>query len=151
MSFNRLIVVTVVAGVVGAVIFWVFQLNVQGATITSYIGGQVVKKGGYSLSPVFVGWSIHIGVSISYALLMGLVMWIPFTENVNLNRAITLLIAVFLGWITTIVAPPAINVTINLLSGKGFPSGPFWWNHQLFFIVVWAIFMAAPFVWKKKS
>ena len=61
--------------------------------------------------------------------------------------------AVVLGWITTLLTAPAITVTISILSMQGFPASipelnttlglPFW-NHVLFFEIVWLIYTLMP-------
>jgi hypothetical protein len=95
-----------------------------------------------------VGWAVHLGVSFSYAALMALLLQIPFPGPGAVRRGAGLAAALALGWATTKIAPPAIQITISLLSRKGFPS-PLWdlnegaghplWNHLIFFALVWAV------------
>ena len=66
-----------------------------------------------------------------------------------------LVIAALLGWVTTLLTAPAITVTISILSGQGFPFSipelntsfglPFW-NHLLFFGVVWLMYTLIPYL-----
>ncbi|MDA1001055.1 MAG: hypothetical protein O2807_11155 [bacterium] len=139
---------TIVAAVIGAVVFWFYQVQLQGNSITAFIGGQVVKGGGYSLSPALVGWVVHLGVSFSYAFLVGLVTLIPFSRSVSTRRITALVIVLVLGWVTTAIAPPAIQITIAILSFKELPA-TFWplntggghglYNHLLFFVIAWVV------------
>ncbi len=148
MNLKHVIRTVVAGGLAGAVVFWLYQVTFQGATIPAFIGGQIVSQGKYSLSPSLVGWAVHLWVSFSYAALLTLILQIPFSSSLALNRGIGLAAGLILGWATNKIAPPAIQVTISLLSGKGFPS-PLWdlnpsaghafWNHLLFFVVVWLV------------
>ena len=145
---KRLILTGVLGGIVGAVFFWWYQTTFQGASLPAFIGSQIVRQGDYSLSPTLVGWAVHLGVSFSYGSLLAFVAQILFPRNYIWNRAASLGAALFLGWIATLIAPPAIQITIALLSGKGFPatlwglnpaSGHTFWNHVFFFVLVWAM------------
>lgn len=152
MDVSRFSRTLIVGGLLGAVAFWLYQVAFQGSTITAFIGGQIVSQGRYSLSPSLVGWAVHLGVSFSYAGLTALVLQVPFTSWGAANRLIGAGAALVLGWATTKIAPPAIQVTISLLSLKGFPA-PLWdlneaaghplWNHLLFFVLVWAVDLAS--------
>ena len=145
---KRLVFAGVVGGLLGALIFWWYQTTFQNASVPDFIGNQIVSQGKYALSKTMVGWSVHIGVSLSYGFLLAIAARILFPGSFLLNRAASLAVALFLGLITTLIAPPAIQITIAILSGKGFPS-PLWdfnpasghtlWNHMIFFVVVWLV------------
>lgn len=139
---------TIVAAVIGAVAFWFYQVQVQGNSITAFIGGQIVKGGGYSLSPALVGWGVHLGVSFSYAFLVGVVTLIPFSRSASARRITALVLLMALGWVTTAIAPPAIQMTIAMLSFKEIPAtlwplntggGHALYNHLLFFAIGWVV------------
>lgn len=138
----------VVGGLIGALVFWWYQTTFQNAAITDFIGRQIVSQGNYSLPAPLVGWAVHLGVSFSYAVFMAIVALVLFPASVFLNRVASLVAALVLGLITTLIAPPAIQITIALLSGKGLPSslwglntsgGHALWNHLIFFLVVWVV------------
>ncbi len=145
---KRLIFAGVVGGLVGALIFWWYQTTFQNASVTNFIGHQIVTQGKYSFSKTMVGWAVHLGVSLSYGFLLAILALVLFPRSFFLNRAASLAVALFLGLVTTLIAPPAIQITIAILSGKGFPS-PLWgfnpasghtlWNHMIFFLVVWLL------------
>lgn len=145
---KRMLTAGLGGGLIGAVAFWLYQTVFQGGAITGFIGAQIVRQGHYSLPPTLVGWAVHLGVSFSYGLLIAVVAQIPFTDQRALNRAVSFAAAIVLGVATTIIAPPAIQITISLLAGKGLPaslwglnpvSGHPLWVHLLFFAVVWLV------------
>jgi len=144
----------IVAGLTGAIIFWLFQVLTGPSTIPQFIGREIVSQGGYSEAlTVPIGWGVHLGVSLSYSLLFALIMLIPFPSSGNVRVLIGLAIAALLGWVTTLLTAPAITVTVSILSRQGLPSGvpelnttfglPFW-NHLLFFGVVWLMYALIP-------
>ena len=143
-----------IAGVVGSLVFWLFQVATTGYTIPQFMGEQIVTEGGYpmGLAPL-VGWGVHLGVSLSYSLLFAVIMAALPLRSSGGALGIGLALAVLLGWITTLLTTPAIAVTIGVLSGKGFPSelpglnteiGLPLYNHLLFFGVVWVFTNLIP-------
>ncbi|NIO10621.1 MAG: hypothetical protein GTO40_22500 [Deltaproteobacteria bacterium] len=148
-----------VAGVSGAVVFWLFQSATGPSTITAFMGQQIVAQGGYPQSwTVPIGWGVHLAVSLAYSLLFAMIM-LPMVVLAERFRLISgLIIAAALGWGTTLITVPAITVTISLLSGKGLPAqvpglntayGLPFWNHMLFFGIVWLIYQLIPYLSKK--
>jgi hypothetical protein len=111
------------AGVAGSITFWLFQVFTTGFTIPQFMGQQIVQQGGYpaALAP-FVGWGVHLGVSLSYALLFAVIIAVLPLKAAGARLAIGVVLAVVLGWVTTLLTSPAITVTINVLSGQGFPA-----------------------------
>ena len=142
------------AGVAGSVSFWLFQVISGEATITQFMGDQIATEGGYPLrfAPL-IGWGVHLTVSLSYALLFTVILWIISTKSAGATLGIGLVLALALGWITTLLTAPAITTIISLLSGKGFPAelpplnaevGLPLYNHLLFFAVVWVFTTLFP-------
>ena len=93
---------------------------------------------------------MHLDVSLSYALLFGVVVVLLRTATFATLAALTFIAALALGYLT---APLAISVTISLLSGQGWPAELFplntelglpLWNHIIFFLVNWAIQVVGP-------
>ena len=134
------------AGVAGSLAFWYFQVLTGGATITQFMGEQIVTEGGYlkQLAP-FIGWSVHLAVSCSYALLFAVLIAMLPIESSGAIVAAGVVLAALLGWVTTLLTGPAIAVTISVLSGHWFPAelpglntevGLPLYNHLLFFGVV---------------
>ena len=148
-----------VAGIAGAIVFWLLQLATGPWTIPAFMGQQIVTQEGYAHSwAVPIGWGIHLGVSLAYSLLFALIMLPLFVLAERFQLVLGLVIGAALGWGTTLITVPAITITINVLSGKGFPANvpglntayglPFW-NHMLFFGVVWLIYLFIPYLSKK--
>ncbi len=148
-----------VAGIAGALVFWVFQLLTGPSTITQFMGQQIVAQGGYSQSlTLLIGWGVHLGVSLGYSLIFAILMLIPFMLVDTARLILGLVVAAGLGWITTLLTIPAITATISLLSGKGFPAelpalnrtfGLPFWNHMLFFGAVWLLYLFIPYLSRK--
>lgn len=133
----------------GAVLFWLAQVLTGGPTIPDFMGEQIAEAGGYaaSVAPA-IGWAVHLGVSLSYALLYGVIILVVATTRLSIQVAIGFAVAVALGWVTALVAPPAISVTIGVASGQGWPSELFplntelglpFWNHVSFFLLNWLV------------
>jgi hypothetical protein len=137
------------AGTVGSITFWLVQKLVEGSTITAFIGKQIVKKGGYPEGlDTLIGWGVHIKVSLGYAAMVALVVLILRPRDSQGRMIASCVIALVLGWMSAIIAPPAISVTISMLAGAGWPDkiwepnfgfGTAFWNHMQFFLLAWAI------------
>ena len=151
---RRSIARTLVAAIVGSLAFWLFQLLTGGVTIPQYLGDQIAGQGGYplTLAPL-IGWGVHLGVSLSYAFLFAVLATLLPPKPLGRSLGLSLVLAGLLGWITTLVTAPAIAVTINLLSRKGFPAQlpglntdidlPLY-NHLFFFGVIWTLTVLIP-------
>ena len=150
----RRIALWLVGGIAGSVVFWLVQVLSGGPTIAEFIGQQIAASGGYppAWAP-FIGWAVHLGVSLAYAGLMGIVTaslrGLPWVRSLGIGLGV----ALFLGWFTALVAPPAISVTISVLGRQGWPSELFplntepglpLWNHLAFFLVNWMVQGWAP-------
>ena len=160
-GLGRHVIAWVVAGGAGSIMFWLFQVLTGGATITAFMGDQIVSAGGYP-TPMAVplGWAVHLGVSLSYALLFAVVAAAAERASPAVAASVTLLAALVLGWITAVIAPPAISVTIGILSGHGWPSemlplnfelGSPLWNHLIFFLLNWIIQVLGPRVFSQPA
>ena len=151
---RRSIARTLVAAIVGSLAFWLFQVLTGGVTIPQYLGDQIAGRGGYplTLAPL-IGWGVHLGVSLSYAFLFAVLATLLPPKPLGRSLGLSLVLAGLLGWITTLVTAPAIAVTINLLSRKGFPAQlpglntdidlPLY-NHLFFFGVIWTLTVLIP-------
>ena len=138
-----------IAGVAGVVLFWLVQTLTGGPTITEFMGQQITDAGGHPapLAPA-IGWAVHLGVSLSYAFLFGVIVVVLATTRVPAQLGVSLASAAALGWVTAIMAPPAISITISVLGGQGWPSEIFppnmefglpFWNHLGFFLLSWLV------------
>lgn len=147
------------AGIVGALAFWIVQVIAGEGTIPQFMGEQITSARGYApaLAPA-IGWAVHLGVSLAYAGLFSLVTSLFTGRSFPARAASTLVVALTLGWVTALIAPPAISVTISVLGGQGWASELFpintetglpFWNHLLFFGICWLIQMAVPGVYDR--
>src|SRR2546425_371772 len=63
-----------VAGISGSVVFWLVQVFAGGPTITAFVGDDIVSAGGYPKGlSTLAGWTVHVAMSLSYALLFGVI------------------------------------------------------------------------------
>jgi hypothetical protein len=132
---------------VGAVIFVAAQhLAGYPAHIAQYMGREIVRRGGYSPGLAgLIGWGVHLGVATAYATLYGLIVLAPFFPKDRAVRwSAASILALLLGWLTSLFTAPAIAITIGILSGRGLPDtipglntslGFVFWNHVAFFVV----------------
>src|SRR5262249_50383269 len=112
-----------IAGVVGSLSFWLFQILTGPSTIPQFMGEQIASEGGYPmrLAPL-IGWGVHLGVSLSYSLLFPVIIPLIPTKSSGATLGASLVLAAVLGWITTLLTAPAIAVTISVLSRHGLPA-----------------------------
>ena len=148
------IVLWVVAGLAGSVQFWLVQTLTGGPTITAFMGEQIVAAGGYPPGfTMLLGWTVHAGVSLAYAFLFGVIVFLVSSVPFPVRAAVSLVAALGLAWVTAAIAPPAISVTVSLLGRQGWPGelypintepGLPLWNHLLFFLLNWVIQSVGP-------
>jgi hypothetical protein len=151
---GRHVAAWLVAGVAGSLMFWGVQILAGGPTITAFMGDQIVSTGGYAQGlSVLMGWAVHLAVSLSYAFVFAVIVATLRRGPVALAACVTLVAALLLGWATAVIAPPAISVTINVLSGEGWPRELFplnfelglpLANHLLFFLLNWIVQALGP-------
>ncbi len=145
---------TLVAATLGAIVFVFAQaLNGYPMHIADYVGAQIVRQGGYPEGAAgLIGWAVHIGVSLVYASVFGFLVSSAFLHGSKISPRITgLMLVPVLAYLSTAIAAPAIAVTAGLLSGQGLPASLpafnlqlnfVFWNHALFFLVCWAVYLA---------
>lgn len=142
------------AALAGSLQFWLVQAVTGGPTIPEFMGEQIATAGGYppGVAP-YAGWAVHAGVSLAYAFVFGVVVLILDRLPFPRRAGVALLAALLLAWLTTLIAPPAISVTIAVLAGQGWPTERFplntelglpFWNHVIFFVLSWAIQAIGP-------
>ncbi len=155
-SFTRTLPWIALAGVTGALAFALAQkLAGFPQTIPEFMGSQIVTRGGYNPSLTgLIGWGVHFGVALAYAILFTLVRRLPGFPRTGAAGIIGgLALVALLGWVSTLITAPAIAITIELLAGQGLPAtipplntalGFVFWNHVVFFAIVWLITAVAP-------
>ncbi len=125
---------------------WVQALSGTG-NIAEFVGKRTVEIGGYPdnfAGPI--GWSTHMYIAFAYSMAAATIVSLPFFPNQTPKKIVfCVVLGVVVGWITTLIANPAIVVTCNLLALKSpFASDIFelgvytkfgvpLWNHLWFF------------------
>ncbi|MFA0182670.1 hypothetical protein OAW_01890 [Vibrio cyclitrophicus ZF170] len=139
---KKTLIMTLVIGLMASIAFILIQPLFGMSTLTSRHAAAYVTLGGYDpTSALVLSWVVHVGVSLCYAFLSNLIFMFNSSLSVNLIQ-----IAV-LGWITTLIATPANEWVVKLVTTKQFPSisslsalntdvGPKLWLHILFFVLI---------------
>ena len=149
MPANRLLDETIwatLAALVGGTVFIQAQ-NMAGFSpnIAEYMGQQIVSRAGQERGLTgAIGWSIHYAVAFIYASLYGIITTMSFFPTGRFSRLLGgLILATGLGWLTTLITPPAIVLVIAIFAREGGLPWPFpalntdvgfvLWNHLGFF------------------
>ncbi len=150
-----------VAGIMGSVEFWLFQVRTGSSTIPQFMGEQIVAQGGYpKVLTLPIGWGGHLGVCLAYTLLFAIIMLFAFSRSPFARIVIGAVVALVLGVVASLLTAPAITVTISVLSRQGFPAtlpglnttlGLPLWNHLLFFGVVWVVYLLIPNLFRSRK
>ncbi|WP_158969504.1 hypothetical protein [Paraglaciecola sp. L3A3] len=131
-----------IVGLIASIAFILVQPLFGLATLTSRHAAAYVNLGGYSeFAALCLSWLVHISVSIFYALLSTIIF------NVNHSVTVSLIQTLVLGWFTTLIATPANEWVVKLVTTQQFPDisalaglnteiGPKLWLHILFFAFV---------------
>ena len=115
--------------------------------------GEIVSGGPPPDGTTLLGWGVHAGVSLAYAFLFGFLTFFFSPAPFPVRAAVSLVAALGSGWVTAMIAPPAISVTVSLLGRQGGPGelyplntepGLPLWNHLLFFLLNWVIQSVGP-------
>jgi hypothetical protein len=138
------LVTAILVGLVASMAFILVQPLFGMATLTSRHAAAYMGQGGYgAMAALVLSWLVHVGVSIFYALLSTVIFqW-------NASTLVSLVQVVALGWITTLIATPANEWVVRLVTTARIPEfsslaavntqvGPKLWLHMLFFVFVLA-------------
>jgi hypothetical protein len=138
---NTLITAFIV-GLIASIAFIIFQPLFGLATLTSRHAAAYVNFGGYSeVSALILSWFVHISVSIAYAVISTVIF------NFNHSLWVSSLQVIVLGWFTTLIATPANEWVVKLVTTETFTPlselaplntaiGPKFWLHVMFFVFV---------------
>ena len=147
---NNTLVTSIVVGFIASITFILIQPLFGLATLTSRHAGAYINLGSYSETFALVlSWFVHISVSIAYAFISTIIF------NLNNSLLVSFIQIMFLGWFTTLIATPANEWVVKLVTTEQFTPfgdlaplnteiGAKFWLHILFFIFVVAI------LWLKK-
>lgn len=106
----------IIIGIVAGVLFIIVQPVLGMSTLTSRHADAYIELGQYTSSiATFVAWSVHLLVSVFYA--VGAAIVFRLSSHFAVSAAQTLL----LTWLTTLIAPPANALVIKLLTTGQFP------------------------------
>ena len=141
MNINNLVTTLLVAVIASIAFIWIQPLFGM-LTLTSRHAAAYMAIGGYSEAiAVILSWIVHVSVSIFYTLVSLLIY------NLNHSYLVNFLQVVLLGWLTTLLATPANEWVVKLITTGQLPAidslsalntqvGPKLWLHIMFFIMV---------------
>lgn len=139
-------------GAVMGVVFIIFQPMFGMDTLTSRHAGAYQKLGGLGATlAIVIAWFAHTVVSVFYGVLSGIVVF-----KYNKIELIALYTLIF-TWVTTIIAPPANAMIVQLVSFQhiNFATLPAL-NFSLdvkfvLHLIFFAVISAALYIYKKNS
>lgn len=129
-------------GLITSVVFILIQPLFGMTTLTSRHAAAYVNLGNHGeMTSLFLSWFVHISVSLFYALVSSVIFSFNHSMLVSVGQAM------ILGWFTTLIATPANEWVVKLVTTKQFPDlsslaalnaqiGPKLWLHIMFFILV---------------
>ncbi|MGJ8694418.1 MAG: hypothetical protein ACSHW0_18265 [Thalassotalea sp.] len=131
-------------GLVASIAFILIQPLFGMATLTSRHAAAYMNFGAYSETmALIIAWFVHLSVSIGYALLATVIF------NFNSSLIVSSSQVILLGWITTLIATPANEWVVKLVTTQHLPAfstlaglnteiGAKLWLHIMFFVFVMA-------------
>jgi len=143
MTHKNTIITALLIGIFAGIAFILIQPLFGMATLTSRHANAYVNVGAYSVTMALImSWLVHLAVSIFYTLLSVIIF------NLNHSVSVSLAQVIILGWVTTLIATPANEWVVKLITTGQFPMiaelsglntqiGPKLWLHIVFF--AWVI------------
>lgn len=135
-------ITTFTIGIFASIGFIVMQPLFGMLTLTSRHAAAYIEIGNYNaIVAIVLSWFVHVSVSIIYAFISLSIY------KFNPKVVFSILQIIFLGWITTLIATPANEFVVKLITLRQFPEistlsglntqiGPKFWLHILFFVLV---------------
>ena len=132
----------ILIGLIASIAFILIQPFFGLTTLTSRHAAAYVSLGGYNETVALIlSWVVHVSVSIVYAILSTLIF------SINSSLIISSIQVLVLGWITTLIATPANEWVVKLVTTQKLPDisalapvntdiGPKFWLHVMFFVFV---------------
>ena len=129
-------------GIVASIVFILIQPFFGLSTLTSRHAAAYVNFGGYNETVALIlSWFVHVSVSTAYAILSA------FIFSINSTIAVSTIQVFVLGWVTTLIATPANEWVVKLVTTQTFPDisslasintelGAKFWLHVMFFVLV---------------
>ncbi|MGQ7843933.1 hypothetical protein ACUNV4_05620 [Granulosicoccus sp. 3-233] len=110
-SSRQLLLISCLLGAVVGVLFIIVQPLFGMDTLTSRHAAAYQQLGDWSVLPaVIIAWVAHLAVSVFYGLISGIVM-IRYRPS-----SVIVLFTVIFSWVTTLIAPPANALIVQLVS-----------------------------------
>tara|TARA_B100001063_G_C16646112_1_gene493437 strand:- start:222 stop:692 length:471 start_codon:yes stop_codon:yes gene_type:complete len=147
----------VLIGLLASIVFILLQPLFGMSTLTSRHASAYIESGNYSeIMAAVLAWAVHISVSVFYAVLASVIY------NINASYIVSFVQIVVLGWLTTLIATPANEWVIKLvttgqytaisaLSNVNTDVGPKLWLHIMFFVlVILGLSLARPVAKKQR-
>jgi hypothetical protein len=131
-----------IVGFIASIAFILVQPIFGMATLTSRHAAAYINFGAYGETvALLLSWFVHVSVSIFYGVLSTAIFYFNSSIVVNAGQVVAL------GWFTTLIATPANEFVVKLVTTKQFPdlttlaalntqTGPKLWLHILFFVFV---------------
>lgn len=120
---ERMPAILTVAGLGGLGFVWTQALTGSN-NIAEFVGTKIVEIGGYDAalaSPI--GWTVHLAISVQYALFFATLLALPIWPTQSIRRGVVQFAAALgVGVVATWIANPAISVTVSMLGGAGWPA-----------------------------
>ncbi len=114
---TRLLTVSSLLGLVVGVLFILVQPWFSMDTLTSRHAAAYQQLGGWSALPaMLIAWVAHLAVSVFYGLMSGIVV------ITVLRLPLVALLTLAFSWATTVIAPPANAIIVQLISFQGVDS-----------------------------
>ncbi len=139
---KNIFIKSILIGLIASIAFILIQPFFGLATLTSRHAAAYINLGGYNETiALILSWFVHVSVSIAYAILS------TFIFSINSTIVVSTIQVLVLGWITTLIATPANEWVVKLVTTQRLPDistlapinthiGPKFWLHVMFFIFV---------------
>ena len=136
---NNTLITTFFIGIMASIAFILIQPFFGMLTLTSRHASAYVEIGNYNeIVAITLSWFVHISVSVFYTFISLSIY------KVNHSIIVSLLQIIVLGWVTTLIATPANEWVVKLITTEQFTPlsnlsalnthlGPKLWLHFLFF------------------
>lgn len=121
MNVKKTILIGAISGFIVGVLFIYVQPLFGMSPLTDRHAAAYTKLSDISPSmAISIAWAAHLLVSIAYGIATGIALLISKMASRSLLTYILQIVA--LGWFTTVIAGPANQLIVRLVTSKSFPS-----------------------------
>lgn len=115
-SIKLLFIAAIIGFVVGIAFIFIQPLFGMSPLTQRHAAGYMNSGSMSASTAIIIAWCVHLFISVCYGLGTGIALLIS-------RKAIPFVVQiVFLGWFTTVIAPPANGLIVKLVGNKSFPS-----------------------------